>query len=106
MPDIGMSELLFIVLVTLIVIGPEKMPEAMRGLGRTIGKVRRFWHNMTADIRRELELEALREEVLKQKEEIRRMQEEWKNFTNTSHHHLTSINDLTEIGHGRAFNLK
>lgn len=39
--DIGASELLLIVIVAVIVIGPKDMPLALRTAGRWIGKIRR-----------------------------------------------------------------
>jgi sec-independent protein translocase protein TatB len=40
--DIGATELLVIVIVAVIVIGPKDMPLAMRTAGRWIGKLRRM----------------------------------------------------------------
>lgn len=40
--DIGATELLVIVIVAVIVIGPKDMPLAMRTAGRWIGKIRRM----------------------------------------------------------------
>jgi sec-independent protein translocase protein TatB len=39
--DIGASELLVIIVVAILVIGPKDMPRALRMAGRWIGKVRR-----------------------------------------------------------------
>nr|WP_137676317.1 Sec-independent protein translocase protein TatB [Parerythrobacter lutipelagi] len=39
--DIGASELLLIVVVAILVIGPKDMPAALRTAGRLIGKIRR-----------------------------------------------------------------
>ena len=39
--DIGASELLVVVIVAVLVIGPKDMPLALRTAGRWIGKVRR-----------------------------------------------------------------
>ena len=39
--DIGASELLVIVVVAILVIGPKDMPGALRTAGRWIGKIRR-----------------------------------------------------------------
>lgn len=40
--DIGAAELLVIVVVAIIVIGPKEMPRALRTAGRWIGKMRRM----------------------------------------------------------------
>ena len=39
--DIGAAELLVIIIVAVVVIGPKDMPHAMRTAGRWIGKVRK-----------------------------------------------------------------
>jgi sec-independent protein translocase protein TatB len=78
MLDIGFSELLVIVILAVLVLGPDKLPEAMRDLARLIKKIKKMWHNATADITRELELEEMKEEVAKYKEELKKLQNETK----------------------------
>ena len=46
--DIGASELLVIVVVAILVIGPKDMPNAMRAAGRWIGKMRRMSNHFRA----------------------------------------------------------
>ena len=48
--DIGASELLVIVIVAILVIGPKDMPRAMRTAGRWIGKLRRMSTHFRAGI--------------------------------------------------------
>lgn len=48
--DIGASELLVIVVVAILVIGPKDMPNAMRAAGRWIGKMRRMSNHFRAGI--------------------------------------------------------
>lgn len=58
--DIGASELLLIVVVAIVVIGPKDMPRAMRTAGRWIGQMRRMSSHFRAGIDamvREAELE-------------------------------------------------
>lgn len=60
--DIGASELLLIVIVAVIVIGPKDLPLAMRTAGRWIGKIRRISNHFRAGIDamiREAELEEM-----------------------------------------------
>lgn len=42
MLDIGLPELLVILVVVLVVFGPGKLPEVGRGIGRAIAEFRRF----------------------------------------------------------------
>lgn len=58
--DIGASELLVIVIVAILVIGPKEMPRALRTAGRWIGKMRRMSAHFRSGIDtmiREAELE-------------------------------------------------
>ncbi len=53
MLDIGLSELLIVLAVALIVLGPKKLPEIARSLGRSLAEVRRA----SDDLRRSILLE-------------------------------------------------
>ena len=48
--DIGAAELLVIVVVAILVIGPKDMPAAMRAAGRWIGKMRRMSSHFRAGL--------------------------------------------------------
>ena len=65
--DIGASELLVIVIVAILVIGPKDMPKAMRTAGRWIGKVRRVSNHFRAGV----------DEMIRQAE-IEEMEDKWK----------------------------
>jgi sec-independent protein translocase protein TatB len=58
--DIGFSELFIIMLVGLIVIGPERLPKVARTIGAMLGRLQRYVNDVKADINREVELEELR----------------------------------------------
>lgn len=47
--DIGLLEIFVILIVALIVIGPERMPEVARKLGQLTGKTKRFIDNIKSD---------------------------------------------------------
>jgi len=78
MLDIGFSELLVIVVLAILVLGPDKLPEAMKDLARFIKKIKKMWRDATADITRELEMEEMKEEIKKYKEEIKKLQNDTK----------------------------
>ena len=48
--DVGAAELLVIVVVAILVIGPKDMPKAMRTAGRWIGKMRRMSSHFRAGL--------------------------------------------------------
>ena len=71
--DIGAAELLVIVIVAILVIGPKEMPRAMRTAGRWIGQVRKvsahFRTGLDAMVR-EAELEDMEKKWKAQNEAI------------------------------------
>lgn len=71
--DLGASELLLIVIVAVIVIGPKDLPLAMRTAGRWVGKVRRVSSHFRSGIDamvREAELEEMEKKWRDQNEAI------------------------------------
>ena len=73
--DIGIGELLVIVIVAVVVIGPKDLPLAMRTAGRWIGKMRRVSAHFRSGIDamvREAELEEMEKKWKAQNEEIMR----------------------------------
>ena len=58
--DIGFSEFMVIAVVSLIVIGPERLPKVARTLGHLFGRMQRYVNDVKADISREMELDELR----------------------------------------------
>lgn len=73
--DIGIGELLVILIVAVVVIGPKDLPLAMRTAGRWIGKVRRMSAHFRSGIDtmvREAELEDMEKKWKAQNEEIMR----------------------------------
>ncbi len=73
--DIGIGELLVILIVAVVVIGPKDLPLAMRTAGRWIGKMRRISAHFRSGIDamvREAELEEMEKKWKAQNEEIMR----------------------------------
>lgn len=58
--DIGFWELLLIVVMTLIIVGPEKLPGAAKTAGRWFGKVRRFIEGVQSDVEKEFDVTELK----------------------------------------------
>jgi sec-independent protein translocase protein TatB len=58
--DVSFAEMLVILIVALIVIGPERLPQVARTIGHLLGRVRRYVDNVKNDIRHEIELDELR----------------------------------------------
>ena len=56
-------ELMLIVLVTLLVIGPERLPETMRTLGLWIGRLSRSFTAMKVEIEQEIGMDDVRRQL-------------------------------------------
>ena len=64
--DIGFSEIIFILVIALLVVGPERLPRVARTAGLWLGKIRGFVTTVKADIDRELATEDLKRTLEKQ----------------------------------------
>lgn len=58
--DIGFSEILVIMVVALVVIGPERLPKVARSMGQWMGRVQRYINRVKQDVNTSMELEELR----------------------------------------------
>jgi len=63
--DIGFSEIIFIMVIALVVVGPERLPRLARTAGLWVGKMRGLISSVKADIEQELATEELRKQLEK-----------------------------------------
>ncbi len=68
--DIGFSELVIIGVVALLVLGPDKLPVAVRTCGLWVGRIRRSVGNIQREISEELRVDELRRTAAMKKEEL------------------------------------
>ena len=61
--DIGFTELLLAGLVGLIVLGPERLPGAVRTAGLWIGRAKRSFSNIKAEVEREIGADEIRRQL-------------------------------------------
>lgn len=59
--DIAFSELAVILVVALVVIGPERLPKVARTMGHLWGRAQRYVGQVKADVYRDMALEELRD---------------------------------------------
>ena len=69
--DIGFLELLVIALITLVVMGPERLPEAIRTISLWLGRLKQLLAKTRQDIENEVGMDDIRhqlhnEQVLKE----------------------------------------
>jgi len=93
--DVGFWELCLIGLVSLLVIGPKKLPAAARVAGFWVGKTRNIVASVKAEIKEELQAEEMRQ-IFKEQSGV----EEFKNIleegSNTVNEVTSSIKSLSE----------
>ncbi len=73
--DIGFWEITLILIIALLVVGPERLPELVRTVGLWVGRARRFIASVKADIDRELQTDELRQMLDRQAQEMAKLKE-------------------------------
>ncbi len=61
--DIGFPELVLVAIVGLLVIGPERLPEALRTLGLWLGRMRRSFTTVKTEIEKEIGMDEVRRQL-------------------------------------------
>jgi len=61
--DIGFQELLLVTIVALLVLGPERLPGALRTLGLWMGRMRRSFNAVKNEIEREIGMDEIRRQL-------------------------------------------
>ena len=61
--DIGFPELMLVAIVGLLVIGPERLPEALRTLGLWLGRMRRSFTTVKTEVEREIGMDEVRRQL-------------------------------------------
>lgn len=65
--EIGFSEILLIMVIALIVVGPERLPGLARKAGKLVGRGKRFVQNVRDDINQEIAADELKRIIDEQK---------------------------------------
>ena len=93
--DVGFSEIVLIMVIALIVVGPERLPKLARTIGRWVGKARTIVSSVRSEVERELRVEELKKSIREQTptEDFRQLSGELKSFGR-------DLNDRVGDGHG------
>ncbi len=83
--DIGFWELCLVGLVSLIVIGPERLPKAARIAGFWIGKTRNMVQSVKTEIKGEFQAEELRLNLKEQQANLDEFKQLANNIANSGH---------------------
>jgi sec-independent protein translocase protein TatB len=86
--DIGFLELLVIALITLVVMGPERLPEAIRSISLWIGRIKQIWAKTRQEIENEVGMDDIRHQ-LHNEEVLRELGEQKDQLEQTLENHKT-----------------
>ncbi len=92
--DIGFSELLLVGLVALVVLGPERLPGAVRTAGLWVGRIKRSFNSIKAEVEREIGADEIRRQLHNERilELEREMQAMKQNILGTGSNNPTTEN--------------
>lgn len=93
--DIGFFELTLIVIVALLVLGPEKLPHAVRMTAAYWGRLKRSFIETKAELEEQLALEEIRKQIQEEREKVQRLIDETEKTIDIDHkqEHLRGPND-------------
>ena len=69
--DLGFWDLLFVGVIALVVLGPERLPVAARTVGRWVGQARSYARSLSNELDREVHIKEIRQQVQSAETEIR-----------------------------------
>jgi len=69
--DIGFTELVIVAIVGLLVIGPERLPGAIRTASAWLGRIRRGFNDIKQEVEQELHNDAVMQELKQTGEQLR-----------------------------------
>jgi sec-independent protein translocase protein TatB len=93
--DFSFFELMVVLVVALIVIGPERLPKVARTLGHLYGRARRYVNNVKADIERDMAIAEFREMQQKVQSEARAVEQSIQNVARSADEQMHQLN--TEV---------
>jgi sec-independent protein translocase protein TatB len=76
--DVGFWEILLILVLSLVIIGPERLPGAARQVGLFIGKARRYIEGVRSEVESELDVGEFKRMLHNQEIQINELQQQLK----------------------------
>ncbi|MFK7976471.1 MAG: Sec-independent protein translocase protein TatB [Halioglobus sp.] len=93
--DIGFAELIVIAIVGLLVIGPERLPGAIRTGAVWLGKLRRGFNEIKMEVQQELHNDSVMQDLRKTGEQIK---ENTESLSDDLHKTIAPLTQLNERG--------
>lgn len=91
--DFSFSELMLIMVVALIVIGPERLPKVARTMGHLWGRAQRYVNGVKADIERDMAVEEYRQLQQKIQAEAGALEQSVRQVKQTADQQVQQINE-------------
>lgn len=99
--DIGFLELVIILVLSLLVLGPERLPKAARTVGYWFGKARRYVEGMKAQVESEFDTTEVKRLLHNQEVQIRELQGKLQDTGNISaDEYVNQLIDDDDPGNG------
>ena len=92
--DFSFPELMVVLVVALVVIGPERLPKVARTLGHLYGRAQRYVNGVKADISRDMAIEEYRQMQQKIQSEAQAVEQSIKNVAFTADEQMQQLNTL------------
>lgn len=89
---VNFSELMVILVIALIVIGPERLPKVARTLGLLWGRAQRYINGVKADITRDMAIEEFRQLQQKVQQEASSAEQALKQATQSADQQIRELN--------------
>lgn len=93
---IGSGELFFIVIVALIVLGPERLPKAARFVGLWVRRARAHWYSVKDELERELAAEELKRGLDGARASVREMEASLREQGGIARRELEQVREAVE----------
>jgi len=90
--DFSLAELVVVMVVALIVIGPERLPKVARTLGHLYGRAQRYVNGVKADISRDMAMDDYRQLQQKIQAEASALQQSVQQVAQTVDQQVQQIN--------------
>lgn len=94
--DVGFWEILLILVLALVIIGPERLPGAARKAGYFVGKARRYIEGVRTEVESELDISEFKRMLHNQEVQINELQQQLKAGVDDVRSEMPAADDITD----------